>query len=235
MKKALILMTRIPIPGKTKTRLMRILSAEQCAELHRAFLMDLFLLFNNLKDSVDIYLTYTPEDSFNLITGLVPEYIKVFPQRGETLGDRMRNAIEDVLNRGYDCTCLMGSDIPQVSQNSILEAFKKLEEKDCVIGPTFDGGYYLIGMKEMNKEVFDGKLKWGNKTVLEGTMDILNSCELMVALCDKYRDIDTKEDLIDFKNRLEQGEFEKSHLKNTINYIKNIWSCYDELNTKLRG
>ncbi|MBS4538040.1 TIGR04282 family arsenosugar biosynthesis glycosyltransferase [Clostridium sp. D2Q-11] len=233
--KALILMTRIPIPGKTKTRLMSILSADECAALHRAFLMDLFLLFDKLKDSIDIYLTYTPEDSFHIIEGIIPKHIRVFPQRGETLGDKMRNAIDDVLDKGYDCTCLMGADIPQISEESILDAFNKLEEKDCVIGPTFDGGYYLIGMKEMNNKIFDGKLKWGNKTVLEGTMDILNSCESMVALGDKYRDIDTKEDLIDFKEQLEMGKFGKSYLRNTINYINNIWSWYDELGTSIRG
>ncbi|WP_130806062.1 TIGR04282 family arsenosugar biosynthesis glycosyltransferase [Senegalia massiliensis] len=235
MKGALILMTRIPIPGKTKTRLMSVLSGDECARIHRAFLMDLFLLFNSLKDKVDIYLTYTPEDSFGIIADIIPSYIGTFAQRGDSLGDKMKNAISHVLDKGYESVCLMGSDIPQVTEKSIIECFNRLDTKDCVIAPTFDGGYYLVGLKKMNDKIFDNKVKWGNKTVLEGTMDILNSLELNVSLGDKYRDIDTLDDLIDFKIRLEKGEFPNSHLKYTKEYVNNIWSWYDELDTSIRG
>lgn len=235
MKKALILMTRIPIPGKTKTRLMTILSANECAEIHMAFLKDLFILLEKVKDSVDVYLTYTPENSLNIIEDIIPSFIETFPQKGEDLGEKMKNAIEDILNKGYDCVELMGSDIPQVTHNDILKSFQDLEEKDIVLGPTLDGGYYLVGMKKMHDEIFDDSLKWGNKTVLEGTMDILNSKGLSLSLINKHRDIDTKEDLIDFKYKFERGKFHECPPLNTINYINRIWSWSDELNRRVKG
>ena len=79
--KALILMTRIPIPGKTKTRLMEIFSGKACADIHKCFLLDLFNVFKFLKEDIDIFLTYTPEASLNIIEDMIPKYIQCFPSK----------------------------------------------------------------------------------------------------------------------------------------------------------
>lgn len=222
--KALILMTRIPIPGKTKTRLMDIFTGERCAELHECFLLDLFNMFNFIKNHIGIFLTYTPEGNLNLIKDMLPDYIKTFPQTGEDLGARMSNAIELVLKLGYSEVILIGSDIPDIQPDEILEAYSILKDNDICLGPTFDGGYYLIGMKKLYRELFNSKLKWGKKSVLEGTMDISNNLGLSVGLAAKHMDIDTKEDLFDFKQRVDKGEFiHKSIPENTISYLNNYW------------
>jgi len=224
---ALILMTRIPIPGKTKTRLMDILTGIECAEIHKAFLLDLFNLFNYLKDDVDIYLTYTPEDSFHIFGDMIPNYIKTFPQKGGDLGEKMRNAMEEVLDKGYDSVILIGSDIPNIQPDDIYKAFDLLEENDICLGPSFDGGYYLIGMKRLYSVIFDNDLKWGKKSVLERTVDIANREGLSVGLAIKHMDIDTKEDLLNFSEEMEKNNKNMIIPQNTLEYIQNMeWIHY---------
>lgn len=221
--KALILMTRIPIPGKTKTRLIDIFTGEQCAEIHKCFLLDLFSIFEYIKEDVDVFLTYTPEGSLNIIENIMPKYIKSFPQEGETLGERMENAIKNVLNSGYERIVLIGSDIPSIQPEDIIKGFEILESNDICLGTTFDGGYYLIGMKKLYKEVFDESIKWGKKSVLEGTMHIANNLELSIGLVSKHLDIDTKEDIISFKEKVNMGYFLGKVLpKNTVDYLEKI-------------
>jgi len=223
--RALILMTRIPIPGKTKTRLMEIFTGEECAKIHECFLMDLFNIFEYIKDDIDIFLTYTPEGNINIMKERIPHYLKYFPQVGDNLGERMANAIDNVLKRGYDEVILIGSDIPDILPCELIDAFKLLDNNDICLGPTFDGGYYLIGMKKLYKNLFDNKLKWGKKSVLEGTIDIANSMELSVGLAAKHMDIDTKEDIFRLKERMDKGEFENRFLPtNTLDYINKCWN-----------
>lgn len=224
--KALILMTRIPIPGQTKTRLMDIMTGNECARLHMAFLMDLFDTFKELTDKIDIYLTYTPKNSFNIIENIIPSYIKTFPQEGEDLGDKMNNAIEDILSKGYEKVILIGSDIPNISTLDIEAAFQILEDKDIVLGPSYDGGYYLVGMKRPNDNIFHISKKWGGNSVLESTIDMANNQGLSIGLATKYRDIDTKEDLYEFAKMYENDK--NSAALNTIEFVKywreNRWS-----------
>jgi uncharacterized protein len=222
---ALIIMTRIPIAGKTKTRLMEILSGEACAQLHICFLKDYFQYCQAIKEQADIYLTYTPEDSFHIIEKMVPSYISSFPQEGKDLGERMANAMKVLFNKGYKKVVLIGSDIPELHPREILDAFNHLNSSDICIGPTADGGYYLIGAHKLHEELFDQSIKWGNKTVLEGTIDIANRLELNITLINKHRDIDTKWDLLSFIEKIKQNQFPKDfYPENTIHFIKNYWS-----------
>ncbi|GFN35013.1 TIGR04282 family arsenosugar biosynthesis glycosyltransferase [Tepidimicrobium xylanilyticum] len=218
---ALILMTRIPIPGQTKTRLMDIFTGEECAEIHRCFLLDLFSMFGYIKEDVDIFLSYTPDGSLNILEEILPDYIRTFPQRGDNLGKRMENAINKVLNMGYKKVILIGSDIPSIQPEDVMEGFEILDDNDLCLGTTFDGGYYLIGMKKLYKEIFDDSIKWGRKTVLEGTMQIANNLGLRVGLATKHMDIDTMEDIIRFKEKINSGYFTGKILpKHTVAYLE---------------
>ena len=169
---ALILMTRIPIPGKTKTRLMDLLTGDECAGLHMAFLKDLTTTFTELKD-IDLFMTYTPEDSLFILENVIPESMESFPQKGEDLGEKMFNAINQVLLKGYKKVVLIGSDIPDLSAKDIQTSFQILEEYDIVLGPTYDGGYYLVGMKTSNEKIFRipkngaGNQYWNQPLILE--------------------------------------------------------------------
>lgn len=221
---ALIIMTRIPIAGMTKTRLMKILTGEECARLHRCFLLDLFKMVNELREIADIYVTYTPENSLYLVEDIVPGFIDSFPQVGYELGDRMDNAIQKLLNKGYSKVILIGSDIPSLQADDIKKAYDELESNDICLGPTNDGGYYLVGMKKSCKDIFSNDLKWGYKSVFEATVSIANNLGLTVGLTTKLSDIDEKEDLEAFMKKIQKGEFNSTSLPiNTINFMKSKW------------
>lgn len=218
--KAVILMTRVPIPGQTKTRLMEILSPEECAEIHFCFLKDIFETLGKLDGDISLFTAYTPEEEFHLIEDILPENSESFAQVGETLGERMMNSFERVMEMGYGEVVLIGSDLPELSSEDIYESFRVIEKSDVCIGPTLDGGYYLIGMKEMQERLFIEDMKWGNNTVLEGTFRLIDKLGLSVGLAPKQRDIDTKDDFLYLLEKLRILESSESAPNNTIEFLR---------------
>lgn len=224
MKNALILMTRVPVPGKTKTRLLNTFSKEKCAELHFCFLKDIFKTLDSLKENLDIYLAYTEEKDFYLMEELVPEYIKCFAQEGESLGDRMLNAIDKVLSGGHEKAALIGADVPQFEGEELLKAFERLDSKELCFGPTFDGGYYLVAMKKPYKEVFSEDIVWGGSTVLEATMKHCEALNLSASLIKTYNDIDIKEDVESFIKSHKTGKYKgKNSPEFTAKFLEENW------------
>ncbi|MHC6179803.1 TIGR04282 family arsenosugar biosynthesis glycosyltransferase [Clostridium sp. JNZ X4-2] len=220
---ALILMTRVPIPGKTKTRLMEFLTGEECAKLHTRFLLDVFRVCSMLGSGIDIYLTYTPKENLSYMRDIIPSYINIFPQSGNDLGNKMDNAINKVLYKGYEKVILIGTDIPEIQPSYIKKAFYILEDKDVCLGPTEDGGYYLIGMKERYSEIFSNNIRWGKKSVIEGTMDIANRSNKTIGFTHKCCDIDTKSDLIKFMFKVkDKNRCWDIFPKNTYEFVNEI-------------
>ena len=204
MKQALILFTRIPVPGKTKTRLMPYFSPKQCAKLHTCFLKDISEQCRKVK--ADCFVCYAPEDGdvkeLKDILGKQKEY---FPQAGESLGQRMYHSLEYVLGLGYDVCLLMGTDIPEVSSPDLEKAFQVLKEKDAVFGRTADGGYYLVGMKRPIPEAF-GLKQYGHSHVFEDTLKELSDAGINVGFTTKHQDMDTPEDLRCYRQRMRQDK-----------------------------
>lgn len=191
MKKALIIFTRLPKPGQTKTRLMPYLSGEECAALHTSMLCDLADLTQKL-DS-DVFVFFTPKGDAALLKMIFPEAV-LLPQSGSDLGERMDNALTFVLAKAYESCLLIGSDIPFLTVENFKQAYAELRENDLVLGPADDGGYYLIGLKEPFKPIFENQ-RYSEKTVLERALDISQKAGKKFALIQKHRDIDIKEDL----------------------------------------
>lgn len=198
VRKAVILFTREPVPGKTKTRLMPYLNGKQCADLHECFIKDLFCELK--KADAELIVAYTggkPERLRRVFGDKVP----FIEQRGSNIGDKMKNAIADVLAEGYDRVVLTGTDIPEMKHETVDEALSMLDDADVVICPTEDGGYYLIGMSKVCHEAFDVS-NYGVSTVFDETVDSLNRSGLTVAAGECYSDIDTPEDLAEFRRRI---------------------------------
>lgn len=117
-------------------------------------------------------------------------------QKGEDLGLRMLNSFEVIFNKGYQRVIVIGSDVFEINQAHIEKAFEFLDNNDFVIGPAVDGGYYLLGMKELFAKMFYNK-QWGTNSVLKDTLiDILNK---KIQLLEQLNDIDTIEDLKDIE------------------------------------
>lgn len=198
-RQALIIFTRVPVPGQTKTRLMPYFTPKQCAEIHQYFLRDIAKTCEKI--SADVFVCHTPRDEDYVLFNIFGSETEYFLQDGDGLGERMYQAIFTVLEKGYESCVLIGTDVPQVEKEDIEEAFEILSRKDIVFGPTEDGGYYLVGMKEPKREVFE-KQTYGHGSVLANTIFGLKAGNLTVGLGKKKRDIDTREDIWYYRERL---------------------------------
>ena len=192
MKKAWICMTRIPEAGRTKTRLMPFLSGEECAELHTAFLNDLAEL--SRKTAADLFVAYTPGNGWEQLREIFPAAKELFPQEGEDLGARMHHAITKVLAQGYDACVLTGSDLPCMTGEHIESGFAALASADITLGPTADGGYYLVGAKAPCAEIFE-KQTYGISTVFDATCTAAERAGYTVAKAMPCDDVDTPDEL----------------------------------------
>ncbi len=192
MKSALICFTRVPKPGQTKTRLLGLLSGQQCARLHRAFLEDLAGVYNQV--DADLFVAHTPDPDWQQLMPVFPAAKAFFPQTGAGLGEKMHHAICRVLSQGYDRVVLTGTDLPQMTASHLKSGFAALEQADIAIGPTPDGGYYLIGMKQPHAHPFRVG-DYGGSTVYENTIHTISDAGLTVSQALICADVDTPEDL----------------------------------------
>lgn len=217
MREAIIIFTRVPIPGQTKTRLEGFLTKNQCAEIHKNFLKDIKNTCE--KTNKDIFIFYTPEDKDNILLDIFGYKHKYIKQEGNDLGEKMYNAIDYVLNKEYNSCILIGTDIPYIKEEDINKTFEILKDKDIVLGPTKDKGYYLVGMKNSTKSIFEN-IEYGHGNVLDNTIESIKKCNLTYDLTNTNVDIDEKEDLLYFYNEIKNGHISCS--KYTSKFIINI-------------
>ena len=212
-KNGLIIFTRIPEAGKTKTRLQSKLSKEECANLHKCFLKDIYDIFINLSD-IDIIICHTEEGDLNILKNIFYKENLYIKQYGNNLNEKMYNAIKEVLSLKYNKCVLIGADIPEINKDDIISAFNLLKNNDFVFGASYDGGYYLVGMKEANDIIF----KSGSVN-LKDIINIVEANNLKYGLTNKKHDIDEYEDLIDLSKRININD---NKLKNTKIFLKEI-------------
>lgn len=192
MKRALICFTRAPVPGRTKTRLMPLLSAEECAALHTAFLRDIAGVCGRV--DADLYVAYAPEGGWGALREIFPAALGFFPQEGDGLGERMHRALSRVLALGYGAGVLIGSDLPELTEAHLAAAFAALEEADASLGPTEDGGYYLVGLKKPCPALFAGQA-YGHGSVYRNALAAIRGAGLRFLPAPPCRDVDVPEDL----------------------------------------
>lgn len=201
MKKAIICFTRVPKPGITKTRLLPILSGDQCARLHTAFLRDLARVYSQV--DADLFVAYTADPDWEMLKEIFPGATGFFPQAGAGLGEKMYHALRHVLELGYGSAVLTGADLPCLTAAHLESGFDALEHADIAIGPTSDGGYYLVGMKAPHRVIFENQ-QYGGATVLENTVAAGVQAGLTVALAKPCDDVDTPEDLAALTGQLSE-------------------------------
>ena len=217
MKRALICFTRVPKPGVTKTRLLPILTGNQCAALHTAFLQDLSAVYGQVGG--DLFVAYTADPDWEMPKYIFTKACGFFPQEGADLGEKMYHAIHHVLQLGYDRVILTGADLPMMTAAHLESGFAALEEADVTFGPTSDGGYYLVGMKNPHRTVFE-KQQYGGATVLESTVAAGKAAGLTVSFAKTCDDVDTPEDL-------HQLVYSLSPESATYHYLKQEGFCLD--------
>jgi hypothetical protein len=192
--RCLLFFIKDPGKGRVKTRLASAIGDKMAVKLYKRFLLETLFTLN--RGTFLFYLCYTPVDSLNDLKDWLGDHYLYMPQIGENLGERMKNGFAEAFSMNFKRVILVGSDIPDLPLEFIEEAFTSLDEKDGVVGPSFDGGYYLIGFKNksFSPRAFDG-MHWSTETVFEETLKILKQEGLTIHTLQPLGDIDTVEDL----------------------------------------
>ncbi len=195
--RCLLFFMKYPERGRVKTRLAASMGDQSALELYKRFLLNILSTLN--KGTFLFYLCFYPADALESLRKWLGGDYLYMPQQGENLGERMKNGFMEAFDSGFKRVVLIGSDIPDLPLEFIEEAFASIREKDCVIGPSLDGGYYLIGFKDtkFSPQVFKGIL-WSTERVFEETMKILEREGLTLHSLKPLRDIDTIDDLRKF-------------------------------------
>ena len=189
MKEKIILFTRVPKEGTTKTRLYDFMSPTEAVNIQKKLLKKNYDLL--AETNRELLVCHDGNNSDDKEMAELISCDKFYYQKGDNLGDKMYNALEEVISDSK--VILLGSDIFNLDKDIIEEAFEKLETHDIVINPSEDGGYFLIGMKKAIKEVFDLP-SYGDSSVLENLIKVLEKNNLTYYLGRAALDIDIKED-----------------------------------------
>ena len=195
MKKALILFTRAPIAGKTKTRLLDFLTPQQAANLHKFLLKDINTKLQKLKN-VKIFIFFTPSDKAKILEQILGKKYEFIAQSEGSLSERMLEAFKYVKTLGYEQILLIGSDIVNFTAQGFNSYFKALGKNDAAIAPTLDGGYCAIALRSasLRDEIFSSDYSFLD-SVCEGVCAKFEELNLNYVKFKPLRDIDTKEDI----------------------------------------
>ena len=191
-------MTKAPRAGKVKTRLTPPLTPEESASLNTCFLRDTARAIANTaregrSRGIAVYLPVGAEETY---AEILPAEFELIPQRGEGLGERMALAFDDLFSLGFDSVCLIGSDSPTLPQQVFSQAAQILAERQdqVVLGPSEDGGYYLIGLKKLHRALLEN-IKWSTEHVLEQTIEKAREINLRIHLLPTWYDVDDPQTL----------------------------------------
>ncbi|MBL7184927.1 MAG: TIGR04282 family arsenosugar biosynthesis glycosyltransferase [Phycisphaerae bacterium] len=183
-----------PTTGQVKTRLAAEIGEDAAVRLYRCFVEDLISMVEKLDTSLRI--CFYPPETKSLFLQWLGEQHGYIPQTGDDLGERLKNAFVDAFEQGFSKVVAIGSDSPDLPASFLRQAFEELDFNDAVVGPSSDGGYYLIGFSadSFAPEAFDG-IAWSTSAVLGQTRMKLKMHGLGVHLLPQWHDVDTRSDL----------------------------------------
>lgn len=188
-KNALIVFVKNPIAGQVKTRLAREVGDTKAVEVYKKLLLHTHDVVEGVDaDKYVFYGDYINEDD---LWG--EEFYKAL-QVGDDLGERMLYAFKTVFEKGYERVAIIGSDCYELNIDIIEEAFRSLETHDTVTGPTTDGGYYLLGMTQVNDILFEN-IAWSTDTVYHDTIKAIQNAGLSGYALKKLSDVDYLSDV----------------------------------------
>lgn len=204
VRSAVAIMAKAPSPGQVKTRLCPPLSQGEAAELYRCFLLDKIAQVNTLQRATPV-VSYSPADSKPLFEELAPGHFILIPQRGDDLGARLLSTFDQLFRQGYRQVLAIDSDTPTLPTAYLEQALALMAERenDVVLGPTEDGGYYLIGLRRPHRELFE-RMPWSTPQVVPETRRRAEQYGLLVAYTESWYDVDTPDDLTRLRAALDQ-------------------------------
>lgn len=192
-KRCLIVFVKEPKKGFVKTRLATVLGEDTSLFLYKAFIKDTLSIARSVEAEIKI-LAYESFSKNPVYLSEISTGFNLYEQEGSDLGERMSSAFEYAQRQGSLSTVIIGSDSPTLPAHFIEDAFEKLVKADVVIGPSHDGGYYLIGVSGSPEGLFKDVV-WSSSNVFKKTLDNAEYMEKEVALLKSWYDIDTIDDL----------------------------------------
>jgi len=203
-RSAVAIMAKAPQSGQVKTRLCPPLSYREAAELYRCFLLDKIAQVNTLQRAAPV-VSYSPDDSRPLFEDLTPPHFMLIPQHGDDLGARLLFTFARLFRQGFTQVIVIDSDTPTLPTAYLEQALMLIAERvnDVVLGPTEDGGYYLIGLRQSHRELFE-QMPWSTSQVFPETRRRSEQYGLTVACTEYWYDVDTPEDLSRLRESLDQ-------------------------------
>ncbi|PIQ88796.1 MAG: glycosyltransferase [Candidatus Omnitrophica bacterium CG11_big_fil_rev_8_21_14_0_20_42_13] len=189
----LMIFAKYPMPGFVKTRLAKSIGRKNAASLYKLFVEAIIALTEDDKYARIVY--FMPQNRKEQFINWLGADIKFAAQCGNSLGQRMFNAFKDTFKKGAKKVIAIGTDSPFIDNELIINAFDKLNSSQCVIGPSLDGGYYLLGTSRFMPHIFKN-IAWGSDTVAKATEDLLKRKGVKYALLGRGFDVDNTADLV---------------------------------------
>ena len=200
-KTALAIMAKQPIVGKTKTRLCPFLNAQEAAQLYEALLLDTLGLAARLDATVDLTVAVTPPESKAFFERITPPGAKILPVAGADIGECLEQTLEALFAAGYFKALALNSDGPNLPLIYLQQAIQFLDQAEVVLGPSLDGGYYLVGMRQLHVGLFK-EIAWSTEKVFTQTLGRAAELGLTIALTPPWYDIDIPQDLVHLEAEL---------------------------------
>ncbi|MDQ3061895.1 MAG: TIGR04282 family arsenosugar biosynthesis glycosyltransferase [Acidobacteriota bacterium] len=185
-------MAKVPTAGNVKTRLEPYLTPEQCAELAECFLLDTVGKAEFLPNQIII--AYTPFEKRDVLLKILPTHKTLIEQKGTNLGERMFHAFQFACSQNLDAVVMIGTDSPTFPTEFIEQAFENLKKSDTCLGKTKDGGFYLLGLRTLRKEIFEN-VAWSSAETFAQTSRNIEKIGLKLSLLPTWFDVDFPADL----------------------------------------
>jgi len=195
---SLILFLKEPKSGKVKTRLGTIIGMDKSMSIYKEFLK--LLSDKVIKSSWKTLVYYSASENPVFLRKTFGESSEYRPQTGSGMGDKMLGAFSACFNEGAGKVCIIGGDSPDIPSEFLSESFLLLDSHDIVLGPTLDGGYYLLGMNFCHRELFSN-INWSTSSVYQETLEIIKNKGLTHVNLPPWQDVDTFEDFKIFKKK----------------------------------
>lgn len=199
MKSALIIFVRNPEPGKVKTRIAKTMGNEKALEVYKELLLHTYDITKDI--SCDKFVFYADQITKNDLWETSFYHKKL--QQGNDLGQRMLLAFRELFGLGYQSIQIIGSDCMELTTDIIETGFNRLHENEVVIGPSTDGGYYLLGMRLLVPDIFYKK-EWSTEKVFSSTLADIKKLSLSYFLLPELSDIDTEKNWLDHQTKIYQ-------------------------------
>lgn len=218
MKKSIIIMAKVPVAGRVKTRLQPQLTPAGSAALAAAFLHDAVTKAQTVTDEITV--AYTPAASKKELESILPHKPFLIEQTGDNLGERIFNAFDHAFREGAAAVVMTGTDSPTFPADHIEQAFEFLEiETDAVLGKTEDGGFYLIGLRRLERGIFEN-VRWSSPETFEQVWQNIMDAGWHLREVPGWYDVDEPGDLAQLRRELICNKNARRRAPRTFDWIE---------------